>query len=208
MPVLTKDDKNILFIHIPKTAGTTVENVFKDNGYSWSYRTRAVDTLNKVTVCTPQHMHAALLEQNFKIEKFDYIFTILRCPYARIQSEYAMRTKDPGKIKKEFVNAWLERKFKQYVKNSYVNDNHIRPQHEFIVQGTDIYKLEDELKNIFSHISKKNEVELIYDEMGREMSSVKRHGYSSSDVELDQTAIDMINDFYALDFYLFGYEKR
>ena len=207
MPVFTKDSVNILYIHIPKAGGTTIENIFKNNGYSWSYRTRAGNLLNRVTLCTPQHMHGDMLQSVFDISKFDFVFTVVRDPYARIRSEYAMRTKDPKKVVSNYVNAWIERKFREYGVNKFVNDNHIRPQHEYLVDGVKIYHLEDGIESIIRDIESALGVEIACDNNKRHMSSVAGSGYSSSDVELDDWARERVREFYNLDFELFGYPK-
>ena len=41
MPIFTRNGRHILFIHIPKCAGSSIENAFKMNGYSISYLDRS-----------------------------------------------------------------------------------------------------------------------------------------------------------------------
>ncbi len=204
MPIFTKDKKNYLFIHIPKTAGTTIEKSFAHANYKTSYRRSVGNPLNKVTCCTPQHIHADIINQTFNIQKFDGIFTMVRNPYDRVRSEYAMRHKDKSKIDGEDVYLWLKEKINAYWKDKYINDNHIRPQAEFIVQGTDIFKLEDGIDYFFESLKQKYQINT--SSKTNHMSSQKRNGFSSSEVMLNDDSVDLINNFYNIDFKLFNYK--
>ncbi|WP_140849628.1 sulfotransferase family 2 domain-containing protein, partial [Paracoccus sp. FO-3] len=87
MPFIQHNGKRILFIHIPKAGGTSVESWMKGIA---PLRLFSMG-IPHASRCTPQHYRAqdieALLGEGF----FDYAFTIVRNPYHRIESEYRMR---------------------------------------------------------------------------------------------------------------------
>lgn len=207
MPVLSKDGKNFLFVHIPKTGGTTVEKTFQNAGFEIKYRTSAGTPVNKVTRCTPQHFHGELLESIFHLDRFDGIFTVVRHPYTRIQSEYAMRTKKIEKYANKIVLKWLKRKTTEFSANPFVNDNHIRPQADFLVPKTQVFKLEDGLEEMFSSLCKEYDIDVPFKSNYKAMQSVNVSGNSSSNVELNKEALKLADKFYAKDFRKFDYKK-
>jgi hypothetical protein len=207
MPIYSKNGENFLFIHIPKTGGTTIEAVFREAGFEEYFRTKPRTPLNRVARCTPQHFHAKMLASIFRLGKFRGIFTVVRNPYARMQSEFAMRHRDPSKNHPDNVYTWIERVTQQQKQRPFINDNHIRPQAEFILPQCEIFKLEDGLDAVFEGLHRKFGLQLPYDGKHRSMSSDKRSGYRSEEVLLTSKAIDLIDKFYTRDFKMLGYQK-
>ena len=95
--------------------------------------------------CSPQHLHAALLRELIDLSRVDLCFMVVRDPIARFRSEYAMRQKDPSKTDAASVEAWAARVLGRYERNPYALDNHLRPQHEFLLPDTEVFRLEDGL---------------------------------------------------------------
>ena len=62
MPVFTKGEQKILFVHVPKTAGSSVNKLFVNNGYEMTYFSESSRELHK-GLCGPQHMDAKLLKE-------------------------------------------------------------------------------------------------------------------------------------------------
>lgn len=207
MPVFNKDKKFLLYIHVPKAGGTSMEMLFQNNGWQTEYLDLNIKgkSFNHVRICSPQHMHSEMLQQQFLFHKLDGIFMTIRHPYDRFRSEYCYRHKSNCDTSAEAVENWARKIFKAYSNNNYILDNHIRPQHEFYVPGTQVYKLERGLKKTVQDLAKKYKIELVYQEM-HEMSRVKESGFSSSDVQLNETVKSMLNFIYQQDFRQFGYE--
>ena len=68
--------KELKFIHITKTGGTTIEEIGKENNINWGRFHKEYKI-----------WHQPLIEiNNFKIQKYDW-FMIVRNPYDRIISE-------------------------------------------------------------------------------------------------------------------------
>ena len=145
MPVYFSKEKqiSILYIHIPKCGGGSIESFFRDNQYD-----QKLFSLNPLGLlkCSPQHMHAGLLESILNIERFSYVFTVVRNPVSRLISEYKWRIKHS--TAENGFDYWYEITRKKYEKNNFYFDNHIRPMHEFITRRCDVLKLEDGLSNI------------------------------------------------------------
>lgn len=78
-----KNNKKLLFIHIPKTGGTYIEKTLKKNGYNVGTYSNLNKSKNNCS-----HWHTPP-KYNKNINFKDYItFTVVRNPYTRFISEY------------------------------------------------------------------------------------------------------------------------
>lgn len=201
MPIFSRNEKRILFIHIPKAAGTTIEEAFVSAGYDMSYRRGGrygpFNDFDKQNRCSPQHMHAKLLEKHFANEEFDVCFTIVRHPVMRIVSEYKFRIDSDhsfsrGKSLDDFVNAALD----DYESNPMLLDNHIRPQEHFLWRACEVIRLEDGLARVSEMFD--GEVRI----QGPARMASKDHGR----LEMSEATLARVQRFYQSDFARFGYE--
>lgn len=145
MPIFSRENKNILFLHIPKSAGSSVEMIARDLGWTESFSNRGKSLMELSHYKSSlQHLHAYPLENIFNLNEFDAIFTIVREPFSRLKSEYYWQ-KSQG-ITNLNVDDWIRDTFEKYRENNYIYDNHIRPQVDFIPSQTSlsIFKLEQE----------------------------------------------------------------
>ncbi|MGR5254314.1 sulfotransferase family 2 domain-containing protein [Vibrio astriarenae] len=142
MPVMVKGNESVLFIHIPKSGGSSYEAIMKNLGYRELLSIRGMPLSKlKFLKCTPQHMHAEMLSSWLNVNDLDRVVTIVRDPYKRFMSEYSWQLKQG--ITKLEPGDWVENTMEQYCKNKFVYDNHIRPQSDFILKGAEIFQLED-----------------------------------------------------------------
>ena len=145
MPAYYSKETNtsILYIHIPKCGGGSVEEFFKNNHYRQFMWTAKPWRLSK---CSSQHMHASMLETYLNIDRFDYVFTVVRNPVHRMISEYKWRIR--REIAKDGFNPWYKATREEFEKDNFFSDNHIRPMHEFITKQCHVFKLEDGLDHL------------------------------------------------------------
>lgn len=203
MPVFQKDSTQLLFVHIPKTGGTTVEEVMLSNGYEMSFRRGGrygpLNDDDRKRGCSPQHMHAPLLEDTFAGQDFDLIFALVRHPEARLLSEYRFRkiTSDPTEFPS--FSEWMETVFASYEGDPLLHDNHIRPQSEFIWPAScKVFRLEDGMTTIFASLS----------DMVGKIAYNGEHWINLDYVAHDSVSTEdraRIEAFYAEDFKRFGY---
>lgn len=151
MPVYEGRGKRILFVHIPKTGGTSIEAAFRRAGFEETYHSKEFTPRG----CRPQHFTAADLVQEFPGLPFDYVFAVVRDPAMRFSSERVWRAghvaKSGGPIPdfESFATDWLGR----YDANPSAGDNHFRPQVEFLLPHMDLYRFEDGIDWIMSRVA-------------------------------------------------------
>ena len=195
MPVFTKDNKKVLFIHVPKTAGSSVNKLFMNNGYERSYYSESSSELYD-GLCGPQHIESKLLGKEFDLTSFEYIFSIFRDPVDRHLSEFTWAPwglMGRNIYTPERFDEWCPRIFKAYQDSPYRMDNHIRPQHEFYVDGCDVYDYE----NINTLTEK------LCDKIGldnKEMPYERSSRYDSEDYVIYEDTYDCITEFYKGDY--------
>ena len=226
MPIFEKP--RILFLHIPKTGGTSVEQYFSNKystrlnseslfGNSYNSVRRMVINKMKNTIYTIslqhhtrislQHYTWKMLQEHELIQNLTAykIITIVRNPYNRIISELFYQkiiTKDatPEIIYSKIYN-YL------HVPNNSDFDNHRIPQYKFLI---------DENENIIKYV--------IILKTETLTSSMRKLGYtdfpedkanasvsvSDSDIHeyLNTNSVNLINTYYQKDFEYFDYVKR
>lgn len=197
MPFIQHNGKRVLFIHIPKAGGTSVETWMK--GFA-PLRLFSMG-IPHASRCTPQHYRAqdirALLGDGF----FDLAVTIVRNPYDRIASEYRMR----AELAKESFwkglpafSPWIEENLDRQQHDRYHLDNHLRPQWEFLGNHVEVFRLEDGLAAPLARLS---------DVLGVTSPKTPPHELRSAPQEIVWDVADRIRvqTHYAKDFERFGY---
>lgn len=201
MPAFRIGDKLILFIHIPKAGGTSIKSWLASHAPENLYQKHRPE----VFPCVPQHFHGELLDTLFAPGFFDYSFCVTRNPYDRILSEYNYRITRP-KLRNKILpkppfDRWLKGALTKYKKNTYVYSNHVRPQHEFLIEGTEVFRLEDGLRPLQERLAGLTGMEL-EDEIPTKNPSIK------SETQISEDEAALIREFYAGDFERFGYDPE
>ena len=225
MPLARINNRILYFAHIPKTGGTTVEEylfakgsvaLFLDHEWDWS-RT------------TPQHMQRSVYSCLVPSDFYDFGFTLVRDPLKRLISEFRMRSKPQRRtfnpmnrirmaksrftgqkcyafeIGKRIVfldfNDWVDRAFREYQKDPYFRDNHIRPQHEFVDPSHKVFLLEDGIEQVFRWIDQVTDTAPLEGEFDKGRSGNKQ--YKCTDETLAK-----VREFYKDDYALIEELRR
>lgn len=140
MPVAVINGRCVLFVHIPKTGGSSVERFLSGNGPLLLKGHGRPAGLR----CSAQHLHAAALGAIQGAKEYDWAFTIVRHPVARLVSEYRYEMRKPGWLRSRlsFWN-WLALALARQAVDPWYRDNHFRAQHAFILPGMEIMRFED-----------------------------------------------------------------
>jgi len=199
MPAFRTENCLFLYFHIPKAGGTSIEEWLSGHAQRSLYQKHRPDAFP----CVPQHFDGELINKLFAPGFFDYSFCVTRNPYARALSEYNYRITRPRLknriLPKPSFKRWLRGTLSKYPGNRYIFSNHIRPQHEFMIDGTEFFRLEDGLGALRRRLADLTGIALGA-ELPRKNVSVK----TSTTMPKDCAA--MIRDFYAGDFERFGYD--
>lgn len=195
MPVFTRENQKILFIHVPKTAGSSINKLFLKNGFEMSYYSEG--SINRYkNLCGPQHMDQKLLKEEFDNKDFTYVFSVYRDPIDRHLSEF---TWAPWGLMgrdiytPELFEEWCPKIFKEYKTNPYRFDNHIRPQNEFFDEIVDVYNF-DTISSIPIKLCEKLDLKII--ELPYERSSRKK----DKEYIIYEDTIELIENFYKRDY--------
>lgn len=188
MPLYNIKGRTVLFIHIPKNAGTAVEELLAP--YLLGFLNRKFD--GRFFPCSPQHFHAEILRDAVDLSAIDFSFLISRNPLDRIVSEYRFRQTHFGE-ERSFEN-WVDSVFHHYRKNPFYLDNHIRPQVDFLLDEARVFRLEDGLNNLFREVSQKLNFDVKKENFQRINES------HASEVFVSEVTLNKITSFYEADF--------
>jgi hypothetical protein len=207
VPIFVKDDISVLFIHIPKTGGTSLgEGLLKSGWKRTFYQSPGTepDHYHLIRV-SQQHYHARLLRAALRVPKFDLRFCMVRDPLARFRSEYAMRRQDPADGAEHVVEEWAEERLRRYSTEPTFLDNHLRPQHEFLVENTVVYRYEDGLEAAVNDLRDGHGIDIKVELKRRQSSHSRPDRLASSDVQISRRLEGRLRELYARDFEQFGY---
>lgn len=206
MPIFTKNNVYVLYVHVPKTGGSSVENLFRKNKWQVFYLegNKKPGKLNYIRRCSPQHMHLEMLQSVFDLEKIDYTFMTVRHPVDRLISEYRMKK---GPQKGITLADWFDKALKSYLENPFCFDNHLRPQSDFWHPSFQVFKLE----NGHSQIIKEIEIRLNVSFEDKEIPYVMHRNKIAGEVDkkllqISDSLKSRIELFYRRDFNLFDYQ--
>jgi hypothetical protein len=199
MPFVQIGTTRLLYLHVPKTGGGTIEAWLKSLA-PLRFHTVGVPVALR---CTPQHLRMSDFRALFGDGFFDHAVMTVRNPYDRIASEYRMRAVLGGKgFWKAFptFSLWLESVLDKARKDPFHLDNHLRPQWDFTGTGVEILRYEDGLPAIIGRIA-----EIVDIAPPVEIEHV--HDTSQTGIEVSWDLADRlrVQEFYARDFELFGY---
>ena len=200
-------EKNLLFIHIPKTGGSVIERSIKKNTpqtlfcryppnslLDFPYNQKSLQHQFYTTI----YKFRDKLDVNFDNIK---IFSVVRNPYDRIISDLFWFKL----IKKDFTTGQVY----NVIKNNYLYrddlDNHNEPQYKFIVDENS-----ELIKNI--KIFRTETLNESNDELSKFVNlniNIRKKGVNKDYSNyLSKDSISLINIFYKKDFELFNYKLK
>lgn len=205
-------EKHILFVHIPKTAGSNIEQQLekitkgelKNKGKPTIYSGKRHNLLDyPYNSVSPQHQfYSTLYLYRNKLNiNFDglKVFSVVRNPYDRIISDLHWCKL----IKKSSTSKEVYKVIKDHYLNRTDLDNHNVPQYKFLTDEND--NLIQDIK-IFKCESLNQRNAELNEFLNLNININKNNVNKDYSKYLNQDSIDMINKFYEKDFKLFDYE--
>lgn len=197
MPIATVSDTSILFIHVPKCAGMSVDQFLRDNAQvTAEARLRAYSKNIRL-----RHLHREPLEQLYSSACFDWVFMIVRHPVARMISEYRYQRRKGGLHPQNFTpfGLWLRFWLRRARRNPSVRENHFRPQADFLTFDAEVFQVEQGLDPFVERFSQITGIETPAPMPIKNASPKQAVHVSDADRRL-------IGDFFHADFAAFGYD--
>ena len=216
MPIIKIKSDFIYFSHIPKCAGTSVENYFSNiPNCSVLFVDREFNTtseLKKWSNSSPQHISGKSISYLFNEDFFWDYFAILRNPLDRFKSSFLFQKYVEKKIEEDidcnyFINEVLP---KNLHKEGWL-DNHFQTQINFIIPERKyrLFPMDKEglvqLKKYIDQILIRDEINI---EFPRDNVSSQRIEDNKINLEISQNSISIIEEIYANDLNLFSHLKN
>jgi len=211
MPISFK--KQLIFIHIPKCAGSSVEDALGID-YKAGMRSRygirckqmkvkGIENLSGIEKLyaentSPQHLSASMLKKMLPNEFEQYTkFTIVRNPYDRLVSEYYYTNKVHDLTFNKFIkNVFNLSEFERNTKF----DSHLNTQKSFVYDKHQLL-----VDKIFHFEQIENVFDWLNVPMTHENSSIRPSSYMHL---YTPELLQLVNYMYQDDFTAFGYEMQ
>ncbi len=136
MPIVRIGTRLVYFAHIPKCAGSSVENYLKSRFGTLALLDRrylSVDSEARWSRTSPQHVDWASLMRMFPPDFFTDVFAVVRHPLDRAVSAYRFQAEIEGTVSAGMsFGDWLQAEFEARRRDPHRSDNHSRPQVDFI----------------------------------------------------------------------------
>ena len=165
MPIFSKiiegKKHQILFVHIPKSGGTTINEFFKFINYKSYFEPNKF--FKKQLKIPPQHYNYKILDSLLNLNKFSFSFTVVRNPFDKLISSYLWSLKYSSVFNKKFYSfeEWFDITLSNFKRNENFMANHIIQQVKFVgPKINSIYKFEVGIDKIILDILKKNNIEI------------------------------------------------
>lgn len=204
MPFYTKSEQCIFFSHIPKTGGFSLKLFFEANKYTECFSSSSLDEACE-QICSPQHRHSQDVEllKELSLRRLTYSFTVIRNPIERLISEFFYRIPKSYYTfcTSQMFSQWTKDIFNLYTKNNFINDNHIRPQHEFIFNNMEIFKF-GETNKIIKKLQTIDPFINTY--MPHENKGTPNLENAKMKWDIPNQTLNLIKEFYKKDFDLFN----
>ncbi len=198
MPVVEIKDRLVLFIHVPKTGGTTIEHHLAEAG-PLSLKSPKPP---KGVRCNEQHFHAELIEGLFAPTAFYYAFMVVRHPLSRLLSEYRWQTRKRRRLRSRLsFSLWLRYALACRRLDPYCYDNHLRPQAEFEIRGAEVFRWEDGLQNCFGRLTEQLGIAA-----PQQLETLKNSTVRPS-IIVRESDIELVHQVYRQDFERYGYGR-
>ncbi len=206
MPFIDHQGRRSLFVHIPKTGGTSIETWLKGIGPLRLYRNGIPQAL-KVSV---QHLTYTDIRLILGDDYFDYGFTIVRNPFRRLESEYRMRSDlaTDGVLGRVAVfPVWVRTQIEMMQKAVFHQDGHFRPQIDYVSNHIEIFRFEEGIDSIIAKVSAKTGLPMPA-ETPHEMRPRRYDAAQHGELEWDMPLVNLVRRTYAADFETFDYKSE
>lgn len=199
MPLWSLKDKSIFFAHVPKTAGSSLEEyLIRRMGQCTIVWSAAIDRGGSGLLTAPVHFAKNDLKM-FLPAKIDFSFTLVRDPIARLMSEYRYQA-GLSRASRLGFSTWLRIVLEAAKRDPRTYRNHIRPQVDLVPDGAEIFRLEDGFEPIIARLDE------VLGQSEPSLSVPHINKRPSQAITLYRQDAALLRDFYAEDYARLGYD--
>ena len=194
------DTKDLMFLHIPKNAGSSIEADALAHGYNWGKHDHRLKNQNNNKNCSFWHKHPLDLNEN--VYKNNNTFVVVRNPFERIVSEYNYVCKNNKKTpNRDELNQFV--KTNLLITNNKKYDCHFIPQNDYI-KAADVNNILyfENLESDFKKLSKKYNLGFNLSKKSNVSSNINGHVNSN---DLNTESRNLIKNYYSDDFKYLNY---
>lgn len=156
MPFFKTSQKLIYFAHVPKCAGSTVEQYLRRRFGALAFADEHFLSLPQSwhwSRSSAQHVPVTILERLFPSDFFDAAFAVVRHPVERLVSEFHYLRDHLQRIAPtEGFSSWVAQLERAVGDNPWLYDNHLRPMMDLVPEGATVFRLEDGLDRIIPYL--------------------------------------------------------
>ena len=158
MPIVQIDHNLIYFAHVPRCAGSSVENYLHGRFGALGFLDRShmqtpADQL--WTKTSPQHVNTEALDRLMPPTFFAARFAVVRHPALRLRSVFLYQRDIEETLPAEVsFSAWLRTVPGQRQGDAFLFDNHLRPMRDLVPQEARIFRLEQGLDPLVRWLDK------------------------------------------------------
>lgn len=182
------------FVHIPKTAGTAIENAANEKGVKWGY----LKDIKSIKNCSHHHDPDEIINLN------KTLFTVVRDPYSRMVSNYNCPwvNKDCKNDPKE-MNKWIVENLEKLKESPFILDCHLVPQYNYVYNEE-----KRRIKHIIKYENLDQEFRDLMELYKLEIKLEKKQNTKICNLTVDNLypeTKELIYKMYSKDFLAFGY---
>ena len=203
IPIYQTSRGLLYFAHVPRTAGTSIENRLKKEFGSPAFLDRAWKPDRSAWHrSSPQHVPWRDFLALFPLEFFCEIFSLVREPAQRLKSVYLFQKNIKGTVPSDqSFSKWLRAATEEGFANSRIFDNHTLPMSLIVPLDAKVFRLEDGLAEFDNYL---------LTNFGARNSGFERANSSgknaSDEVVVSRDDLELIEVVYAEDYERFGYD--
>jgi hypothetical protein len=215
MPLVLISGAPVLFAHVPKCAGTSVEYYLQAHFGPLALIDRTFSSLlpaRRWSRTSPQHADAETLGRMFPPGFLKASFAMVRHPVARLISVFRFQRDIERQIPPDLtLSDWLTT-LRRPAARRWVHDNHVRAMDEMVPPEATVFRLEDGWHPVIDWLQAlaADSVVLPREMVVRNVTD-RRLAFEKRDVppvHCDPTALALIQEIYAGDFLRFGYDPE
>lgn len=203
MPMVLTDSGPIFFVHVPKTAGTSIEDYLVRRfgpliltDINKRERTAGTGLISPIT-----HLSAIDLREIIPSQSI-LVFTMVRDPLSRLVSEYRWQSGASWMSRMSF-STWLRVMVGCVRIDARAYRNHIRPQTDLVPEDVEVFRFEDGFDAIIARIDEVTGISRPDLSMGH----FKDRRGRRAEPEIFREDVDLVRRFYTQDYNRFGYSE-